>query len=291
MKIAITGSSGFVGRQVSRKLAEAGHELYLYDIRHPADASGATVFPIIGNLVTGEGLGDIPWNKLDIVVHLAAAGVKASRRTWTECLQVNVIGTQQILERLRMVENPPRLAYAQTFYENHLTVPSFSENPYVATKKTASDLIQIYQLKTGAPVTSATLYQAYGPGDDAGNVLSYIVNQLRQNQPALLGSGRGLRDWIYLDDLVDGLVAAIAAPPGEYDLGTGELHSLRTVAEKLADLMPVSRSLLIFNPEKDRGDIDITDCAQRIVPGGLSYRTLDEGLRNLIQRTENAEKK
>ena len=291
MKIAITGSSGFVGSQVSQRLAEAGHELYLYDVCQPSTLCVGAVFPIIGNLVTGEGLNDIPWNKLDVVVHLAAAGVKASRRTWTECLQVNVVGTQQILEQLRGVENPPRLVYARTFYENHLNVRAVSENPYVATKKTASDLVNIYQQQPSAMVTSVTLYQAYGPGDDAGNVLSYIVNQLRKNQPVVLGSGKGLRDWIYIDDLVTGLVAAITAPAGDYDVGTGELHTLRSVAEQLVDLMGVSRSLLTFDPEKDRGDIDIKDCAQRIVPSGGASRPLAEGLRNLIQQTENAEEK
>jgi len=283
MKIAITGSSGFVGRQAARILSDAGHVLYLYDVRHHDDPAGKSIFPIIGNLITGEGLSLVPWNELDIVVHLAAAGVKASHRRWAECLQVNVTGTQQLLEHLRSVENPPRLVYARTFYENHLNVPALSENPYVATKRTASDLIRIYQCMTGAPVTSATLYQAYGPGDDVGNVLSYIVNQLRRSQAALLGSGKGLRDWIYIDDLVAGLVFIITAPVGDYDLGSGKLYSLKSVAWKIADLMEADRSLLEFGKERDRGDSEIIDQAENFIPGWEPSCSLNEGLAKMIE--------
>lgn len=282
MKIAITGSSGFVGKQVSRRLAEAGHELYLYDIQHPSVLCDGAIFPIIGNLASGEGLDAIPWDRLDVVLQLAAAGVKASRRTWTECLQVNVIGTQRLLEQLRESGNAPRLVYARTFYENHMDVQSIAENPYVATKRTASELIGLYQQEPRHPCTSLTLYQVYGPGDSSGSVLSYIVNQLHQNQPALLGSGRGLRDWIYIDDLVEGLVAAATAPAGDYDLGTGNLHSLKKVALKIADIMGSSRELLVFDPDKDRGDTGIVDCATRFVPGVQKPCSLSEGLRSLV---------
>jgi UDP-glucose 4-epimerase len=283
MKLAITGSEGFVGRKISQKLVEAGHALYLYDVCQPSVRCGGHVYPIIGNLATGEGLEKVPWGELDVVVHLAAAGVKASRRTWMECLQVNAVGTQRLLECLRMVENPPRLVYARTFYENHMEVRALAENPYMATKKIASDLIKIYQQQTGAAATSVTIYQAYGPGDDGGNVISYIINQLRQNQPALLGSGAGLRDWIYIDDLVDSLVAAVTAPAGDYDLGTGMLYSLRDVAEQIADIMEAPKSLLVFDPARDRGDLGIKDCATRLLPELRLENTLNDGLQKIVR--------
>ena len=116
-------------------------------------------------------------------------------------------------------------------------------------------------------------------------MLSYIVNQLRQNKPAVLGSGKGFRDWIYIDDLVSLLIAGITAPVGNYDLGTGVLCSLRDVAERISELMGVPVSLLKFDPGKDRGDTAINDCAACLVPGASRLGSLDERLQDFITRS------
>jgi len=75
--------------------------------------------------------------------------------------------------------------------------------------------------------------------------------------------------------------AAVTAPAGDYDLGTGESHSLRYVAEQLADRMGKPRSLLVFDQAKDRGDTEIKDFAKKRVPG-CRLTDLSSGLTRIL---------
>ena len=280
MRIVVTGSSGFVGRHLCRRLQRQGHSVTGFDRQPSAPGSGFTFAE--GDLGTGRGLDRIDWSATDAVFHLGAAGVKAGARDWPSCVRVNIMGT---LNLLRCLECPasPTLVYVRTFYEDFIDVaPALAENPYVVTKQAATRLVREFAGRHPGGVVVARLFQVYGPGDASGNLIPHAVRQLRAGVPVAMGSGTGVRDWLHVSDVAAGLEACLVAGAAgrgcEFDVGSGELHPIRDVVGRLADIMGRPRSLLCFDPALDRGDTHIACKAERPPPEWRPRLALADGL-------------
>lgn len=292
MKVLITGVSGFVGRKLAAQLLEDGHSVVgigtrlegLSFSKHPSFYSAKV------DLTDLDAVAQLPWDGVELLYHLAAEGVKAPTRQWPSCISVNVIGTafliQALLKRVNAGMSVPRIVYTKTYYEDHLqAVPSFRENPYVLSKVAATRWLEAVASVYSESITIAKVYQVYGSGDDPNNVLSYAARQLKAGKVAEFGSGKSLRDWIYIDDFINGLViCAEEKRKGlkQFDLGTGERHSIREMVEKLAEITKAPKELLIFNPNKDRGDTEIEDRAVNHPAGWHCRFDTFSGLRNLV---------
>ena len=285
MKVFLTGASGFVGYHLLTRLLEQGHDVISYDINPPIhqDFLSRQMSTITGDLTSGDGLDQIEWENVDAVIHLAAAGVKASRRIWSDCISVNILGTEQLLNAISQVSEQPLLIYPRTLYEDYLSkIPSLENNPYIVTKTSATKIVELWAKNTSnARVVFGTVFQTYGSGDDPGNILPYTVSCLQNGVAAKLGSGKGLRDWIYIDDLVDAFMRSLEVKGKNiqyFDFGTGQLTSIKEVVQTLAKLLGKPLSLLDFNHELDRGDISLKAKARNFLPGWEPHFSLDKGL-------------
>jgi nucleoside-diphosphate-sugar epimerase len=302
--VFVTGATGFVGRRLVETLLESGHTVVAHGRRAPASPhspipvspDSAFAIPhsafsqVTGDLVKGEGLERI--EECDAVVHLAAAGVKAAGRQWDVCTGVNIVGTQALLSALGRCANVPALFFPRTFYQDHLTeVPILWENPYVATKEAATRLVERWQAQDcpQARVIFGTVFQAYGPGDDPNNLVNYAIRQLGSGQPALFGSGTALRDWIHIEDLARGVMAALEQDRTErtagvrrYDLGTGVGHSIRQVVEEIARALGVDANAS-FDPAGDRNDAAVSAVAKEPVPRWTPRYSIAAGIEGTIR--------
>lgn len=288
MTILVTGHSGFVGRHVVPGLIACGHDVICYGRRAPA--VGMRCRYVQGDLVLRGGFDEIPWAEIEGVLHLATAGVKASTRLGKadECLRVNVTGLLTLLDTLRA--RAPRLArvvITPTFYELALSDhPALYADPYIATKYIATQAFKVWASGFAGQASMAMLFQAYGPGDDSGNVLSYIVSRLRAGEVARMGSGHGLRDWIYIDDVASGLVQLfngnLHSGLHSHDLGSGQLHSIRHMAESIARALGVAPDRLEFDASRDRPDRGLTLAAIHPLPGWKPRTDLTTGIHHLI---------
>lgn len=292
MKVLITGVSGFVGRKLAAKFLEQGHEVIGVDLH-------ATDFPFAGNsafefialdLTSTVAVNQLPWDGIDLLYHLAAAGVKAVTRHWSLCVQVNVMGTavlmQALMSRVAEKNTVPRIVYTKSYYEDHLdAIPVFRENPYVMSKVAATRWIEALAPVYTKSITIAKVYQVYGPDDDPNNVLSYAARKLKAGEKAVFGSGTGLRDWIYIDDFISGLAACMQLVKSgiqRYDLGSGERHSIREMVEMIAEISGADPALVSFDPSKDRGDTEIEDWA-KIAPAEWCIKNdVSTGLTKLL---------
>ena len=289
MIVLVTGASGFIGNHLLPRLLDEGHEVIAFDLKPPISQVHfrERMRIITGDLSAGEGLEQIEWENVDAVVHLAAAGVKASKRDWHECISVNIIGTEQLIHSMSRIDNPPLLIYPRTFYEDYLSeIPGLEQNPYIVTKKAGTKIVELWaQDNENTRVVFGTIFQAYGAKDDTGNVLTYTVNCLRNGVTAELGSGKGLRDWIHIDDLVEALIKTLSLSGNRiqyYDFGAGKLTSIKDIVEKIADLMGCSYNLLKFDSGRDRNDTELISCAKKFLPGWKPRISLEEGLMDLI---------
>jgi UDP-glucose 4-epimerase len=281
--IFLTGATGFIGRHVLGLLLEQGDTVVTFGRSAPrpvAPAHAARHRHVTGDLATGDNLAQLPWAEIRQVIHLAAAGVKASRRAWPEALAVNVVGTQHLLAAVSAAPLRPRVFIARTFYEDLVEQsPAMLDNPYIATKHAATQLARLFAQSYAGGLVFGTFFQVYGPGDDPGNVLSYAAREFQAGRTPVFGSCKGLRDWIYITDAADAVLACLAAPPADYDIGTGQLISIREIIQTLA-AQTNSPAAPVFDPARDRGDADFTLAARTLppiwhpavdIPSGLSH--------------------
>ena len=294
MKILITGIAGFLGQHLARQLMQGGHEVIGFDLSEPMKAQGAEV--ICGNLVSQAGFNQVPWDELDAIYHLASAGVKPSSRKWSQCVDVNISGTLNLISNIRRkcVQNPTFI-YTHSFYEDLIIEnPVLKENPYILTKSAATKIVEFFASVYEGAVIDFRLFQVYGPGDGPETVLPYVCTRLSSRKTAELGSGIGLRDWVYVDDVISGLLLALDRPAAsgisQYDLGSGVLTSIRNVVEMVSRSFGVGDDLLVFDEARDRADVGLAEVAHRSLPGWICQTSLASGIKRLVESYMNVEK-
>ena len=284
MNILLTGANGFIGKNLIPLLLEKGHKLTLFDLSQNDYFNTNNIQYVIGNIASGKGFSDIDWNNIDLILHLAAAGVKASNRKLEDCEAVNINGVKNLLQQIEGLTKIPRLVFPRTFYEDFIEESdSLKQNPYFFTKYLATKYVQEWaKSNQRAQIIFPKIFQAYGPGDDSGNVLSYTLKSLMSNAKTKLSSGKAVRDWIYVDDLIDLFSATIEYQQKNqieyFDFGTGQLTTVREMAEKLVRITNSSNELLSFDPQLDRQDIELISSAETFVPGWKSNYSINKGL-------------
>jgi UDP-glucose 4-epimerase len=114
-------------------------------------------------------------------------------------------------------------------------------SPYAAAKSCSTAYAQMFHTLYQLPVVIAKIYMVYGPGQtDHTKLIPYVIRSLLQGEPVRLSSGSRPVDWIYIDDVIEGLIRCAEAPGvdgAEVELGSGEFHSIRTVVEKLFEVL------------------------------------------------------
>jgi nucleoside-diphosphate-sugar epimerase len=295
MKLFVTGATGFLGSHFLCVALEKGYKVTA--LRRSAASKPRFALPVMPRWLE-KGLSDVTADDLtghDVVVHLAAAGVKASARSWPEALEVNVLGTISLFEAARRCfGGPPAFVMTRTFYEDLVVQePKLNENPYVATKRVASEAVRLSAGDYKAPVVSVRVFQVYGPLDEPTNVLSYAAAQFARREKAQFGSGRGRRDWIRVRDAAEGLLAAVGSVQGmphatvqDIDLGSGQLFSIREMVEKLASIAGLDADVACdFDPGRDRADVGLELAALKPLHADARSAEPEAGLRELWQST------
>jgi UDP-glucuronate 4-epimerase len=186
--------------------------------------------------------------KPEVVVHLAAAvGGRDSFRRPSFYQQTNVVGTENVLEACRMA------GVAQLILTSTGSVYSGSDklcaesdatnctiNPYVVSKRAAEMLAETHQRNYGIKTTVLRIFTVFGPRQRSQMGVSQFVAGIDVGREIqLFGDGSDSRDYLFVDDCVKGIIAAINTP-GDFDiinLGTGRLTSLNSVVELIADAL------------------------------------------------------
>jgi nucleoside-diphosphate-sugar epimerase len=133
-----------------------------------------------------------------------------------------------------------RVVLAGSFEEPD-EVGSVPCSPYAAAKWSASGYARMFHALYETPVVLAKIFMVYGPGQsDHTKLIPYVITSLLRGEAPRLSSGVRMVDWIYVDDLVDGLIASAQSPgiDGQtVELGSGEMFSIREVVQQLSDLV------------------------------------------------------
>ncbi|MBI5957879.1 MAG: NAD-dependent epimerase/dehydratase family protein [Chloroflexi bacterium] len=226
MQVLVTGGAGFVGSALARRLVALGHSVRVIDDLSAGDPAR---LPEEASFSRGD-VNDLPrlWTLLqgvDVVYHLAArVSVPESVRYPREYNAVNVGGTVSILEAMRdvgvrrMVFVSSGAIYGDQGHQPLREVfPPNPLSPYAVSKLAAEQYIhtigQLWDIET----VSLRVFNAYGPFQQLPvthpPVIPHFIHQILGHGSLVIhGDGKQTRDFVYIDDVVNALVAAAAAP-------------------------------------------------------------------------------
>ena len=241
MKVLITGGTGFIGKTLCRRLLKAGHEVHILDIESKS-VDLDRVYYHYGD-ITSKGISNAPfWKGVDVCFHLAAmANVNECREFKDKAFKVNLYGTFNIAEACRKHNILMVFASTACVYGNTPQHPSTEDGPtcpmdlYGVTKRAGEEIVKLLPrwliLRFGTTV---------GPEMRSALATYQFLSQARNNQPFnITGFGTQTRNWIYVEDLVEGCYKAMASGYTNqiFNLVGKESHTIYEVAEMCAEIV------------------------------------------------------
>jgi nucleoside-diphosphate-sugar epimerase len=161
-------------------------------------------------------------------------------------------------------------------------------SPYAAAKWAGSAYARMFHALYQFPVVILRIFMVYGPAQpDLRKLVPYVTLSLLRGETPKLSSGQRQVDWVYIDDVVDGLIAAAQAPGIEgntLEIGSGTLVSIREVVEQLRRLI-APQAVLPFGtlPERPLEQVRMADTAATYAKLGLQPATpLPIGLQRTV---------
>lgn len=236
MHFLVTGSAGFIGFHLARRLLQDGHEVTgidgftpYYDLRLKERRNeilvGHNGFKAERLMLEDVEALERVWSQraVDVVVHLAAqAGVRYSLKNPRAYIDANLVGTFNVMEMVRLY--PVRhfmLASTSSVYGANDKSPSVetdrTDHPltlYAATKKSTELMAHCYSHLFGAPTTAFRFFSVYGPWGRPDMAFFKFTKGIIEGVPIdVFNYGEMERDFTYVDDLVEAIVRLAEAPP------------------------------------------------------------------------------
>ncbi|MBO9125318.1 MULTISPECIES: NAD-dependent epimerase/dehydratase family protein [unclassified Rhizobium] len=238
MRYFITGTAGFIGFHLARRLLQDGHEVTGFDgmthyyniklkhMRNAALAQFPAFKPVTAMLEDRAAVEQaVAVAKPDVMIHLAAqAGVRYSNENPQAYLNSNLIGSWNILEIAKNTGvSHLMLASTSSIYGANPTVPFHetdrADEPltfYAATKKSMELMAHSYAHLHKIPTTAFRFFTVYGPWGRPDMALFKFVKNMLEGQPIeIYGEGKMSRDFTYIDDLVEAVVRLSTVVPAE----------------------------------------------------------------------------
>lgn len=241
-KILITGGSGFIGSHLCSRLVACGAKVHAisrtrrrqvdeYPYWWQANCSDVSavrqvfksvqpeiVFHLAGHVDGAREVGQVLptfYNNLACTVHLLTVASE--------------IGCDRIV--LASSSEEPRNSEGLTF----------ASSPYAAAKWASNMYGNMFHQLFRLPIVMPRIFMTYGPDQkDARKLVPFVVQCLLRGEAPALTSGRRQADWIFVEDVVEGLLRAAVSPDvigATFDLGSGSLSSVRTVVDQIVEIL------------------------------------------------------
>lgn len=297
MKILLTGCAGFIGSHTVEALLAADHQVVGIDNFDPfysraiknANLAAALENPAF-ELIEGDLADAATYTKLkfhlgseriDAIIHLAAkAGVRPSIADPIAYQRANVIATQNVLEFARQHQIQQFVfASSSSVYGVNPKVP-WSESdavlrpisPYASTKVSCELMGHVYSHLYGLRVLGLRFFTVYGPRQRPDLAINKFLTLIEQGAPIpVFGDGSTRRDYTYISDIVQGILAAVHYQDSDFELinlGNDQTISLQTMISTIESV--TGKTAQIDRQPEQPGDVP-----QTWANIGLAKRLLD----------------
>lgn len=265
-KVLVTGAGGFIGSHLTKRLMEVGYDVTALVKYNAAGSWGwlDTLHHSVFKNIKVE-LGDVRdpeqmmrYKNMDIIFHLAALiGIPYSYIAPRSYVDTNINGTLNMLQTCRkngatLIHTSTSEVYGTALYEPIDEKHSIqTQSPYAATKNAADSLVRSYYLSFDLPTVTVRPFNTFGPRQSLRAVIPTIVSQACQGYVIKLGDSSTMRDFIFVDDTVNGFIkAAERGKFGEiYNIGYGKKRSIRSI---VGDVTKILNKKLTVKSEPER---------------------------------------
>lgn len=308
-RILLTGAAGFIGSHLGEKLTADGHEVtgldnfdpYYSPARKRRQLQPALARPnyrfVEGDFTAGALLDDLlGGGDFDTVIHLAAnAGVRPSLEDPQKYVRNNVVGLVTLLEALRK-HGPRRLvcASSSSVYGDSTPAPfredapcDRPQSPYAASKRAGEIFCAAHAALYGLKITALRFFTVYGPRQRPDMAIAKFARAILLDRPiTLFGDGSSARDYTYVADIVNGVVAALEREDEYrvYNLGGDRSTKLSELTALLEEAC--GKKARIERGPMQPGDVRRTaaDLTRSRAELGYAPRmSLKEGLRRTVE--------
>src|SRR4051812_37573753 len=316
MKVLVTGAAGFIGYHVARRLAETQRcdvlgvdnlsEYYDVGLKRARieQLAGLKDFRFLqADFADAEKFaGLVAHFQPEYVVHLGAQpGVRHSMEDPAAYTRSNLDGFASVLEACRR-HRPKHLVFASSssVYGAN-TEPPFREDAntdrpisyYGATKKANELMAHSYALNHGLNITGLRFFSVYGPWGRPDMAPTLFSRAILEGQPLkLFNHGRNLRDFTYIDDIVDGVVKTLLYPPAErptpplriFNLGHHRPVETLLFVKMLEQLLDRPAQIELLPPQT--GDMFETCADLTRIQAAIAFAPkvpLEEGLKKFVE--------
>jgi UDP-glucuronate 4-epimerase len=302
MKVFVTGVAGFIGGSIARRLIAEGHAVVgidsITDYYEPAIKRAnlkhldSDNFQFVEEDINTADL-DTLLEGVEVVIH--QAGQPGVRSSWGQEFDIyvnaNVLATQRLLEASIRKPELRRFVYASSssIYGDAETYPCLETDrprpvsPYGVTKLAAEHLTTLYATNFGLSTVSLRYFTVYGPGQRPDMAFTqFLKAAVRGETITLFGTGEQIRDFTYINDVVDANIR-VAFEPIEsgsvFNVAGGSSVTVNEVLEMIAELH--GRPLDIQTTSGVKGDVFRTGGSSEAIERAVGWRpstSLREGL-------------
>lgn len=310
VKVLVTGAAGFIGSHVCEALVARGHAVVGVDnfdafyTRAVKERNLETLRanPAFRFLEADVARDPMPLEGVGVVLHLAAKpGVRPSLEDPAAYVEANVTATARLFDAARRA-GIARVVFgsSSSVYGNATPAP-FAENapalepisPYAATKRSAELLAIAFAHLYPMRIICLRFFTVYGPRQRPDLAIHRFTDLIARGQAVRMhGDGSSERDYTYISDCVDGVLAALARTEGGGAAGSVEMLNIgggeRVRLDRLIALIATTlgREARIERHPDQPGDVRLTDADLQRAERALGYRPrvgIEEGIRNFVR--------
>ncbi|NDK55673.1 NAD-dependent epimerase/dehydratase family protein [Pontibacter fetidus] len=232
VRVLVTGATGFIGKHLCRQLLSQGAIVHAVSRSEHTPEEAITWWQSkLETKTEVEQLLDA--TRPDVIYHLAGAVSASQEIEWVQPTFTSLLQSTLFLLEAVTVKKNCRLLLTGSLNEPVGDADAIPSSPYSAAKWMSSGYARMFHHLYQTPVVILRLFMGYGPGQPANKVIPATIATYLQGKSPQLTTGSFTTDWIYIDDLVSGLLAAATAPDIEgktIDLASGETASVKDIA-------------------------------------------------------------